>query len=70
MANPLYSQFGQKAQNNEVAQILERVKEFQRTYKGDAKAEVERMVSSGILPQNVFNELAQQANQIMAFMKQ
>ena len=30
---------------------------------------VQQMVTSGQLPQNVFNELAQQADQIMALMK-
>ena len=65
MANSLFNQFGN---NNEMAQIVKQVQEFQKTFKGDAKAQVEQMVSSGIIPQNVFNELAQQANQIMAFM--
>lgn len=69
MANRLYSQFGQQqAQNNTMAQIVKQVQDFQRTFKGDAKAQVEQMVASGALPQNVFNELAQEANQIMAFM--
>lgn len=69
MANSLFNQFGQqKAQNNPMAQIVKQVQDFQRTFKGDAKAQVEQMVASGALPQNIFNELAQEANQIMAFM--
>ncbi|MBQ7292146.1 MAG: hypothetical protein IJW79_00250 [Clostridia bacterium] len=68
MANNLYNQFGSAPVSNEMAQIVKQVQDFQKTFKGDAKAQVEQMVASGIIPQSVFNELAQQANQIMAFM--
>lgn len=68
MANNLFNQFGSAPVSNEMAQIVKQVQNFQKTFKGDAKAQVEQMVASGIIPQNVFNELAQQANQIMAFM--
>lgn len=67
MANNLYNQFGSAPVSNEMAQIVKQVQDFQKTFKGDAKAQVEQMVASGIIPQSVFNELAQQANQIMAF---
>lgn len=68
MANALFNQFGNAPVSNEMAQIVKQVQDFQKIFKGDAKAQVEQMVTSGILPQNVFNELAQQANQIMPFM--
>lgn len=68
MSNALYNQFGSAPVSNEMAQIVKQVQDFQKTFKGDAKAQVEQMVASGIIPQSVFNELAQQANQIMAFM--
>ena len=68
MANNLFNQFGSAPISNEMAQIVKQVQDFQKTFEGDAKAQVEQMVASGIIPQSVFNELAQQANQIMAFM--
>lgn len=69
MANSLYEQMGNHPMaNNEIMQIVNQVKEFEKTFKGDAKSQVENMVASGIIPQNVFNELAQIANQIMPFM--
>ena len=68
MANNLYNQFGGAPVSNEMAQIVKQVQDFQKTFKGDAKAQVEQMVATGVLPQNVFNELAQQANQNMPFM--
>lgn len=68
MANALFNQFGNAPVSNEMAQIVKQVQDFQKMFKGNAKTQVEQMVASGILPQNVFNELAQQANQIMPFM--
>lgn len=68
MANSLFNQFGNAPMSREMAQIVKKVQEFQRTFKGDAKAQVEQMVASGIIPQNVFNELVQEARQIMEFM--
>ena len=67
MANPLYNQFGN--QGNSTQDIIRQVKEFQRTFKGNPEQIVRQMVASGQLPQNVFNELAQHANQIMPLMK-
>ncbi len=68
MANNLFNQFGNASSSNGMAQIVKQVQDFQKIFRGDAKAQVEQMVASGIIPQSVFNELAQQANQIMAFM--
>lgn len=67
MANPLYNQFGNKG--NSPQDIIQQVKEFQKTFKGNPEQIVKQMVASGQLPQNVFNELAQQANAIMPLMK-
>lgn len=67
MANPLYNQFGNRP--NQTQNIIQQVKDFQKTFKGNPKQIVEQMVASGQLPQNVFNELAQQANAIMPLMK-
>ena len=49
--------------------LIKQIKDFQRTFKGNPQQIVQQMVSSGQLPQNVFNELARQADQIMALMK-
>lgn len=67
MANPLYNQFGN--QSNNPQDIIRKVKEFQKTFKGNPEQIVKQMVASGQLPQNVFNELAQQANAIMPLLK-
>lgn len=67
MPNPLYNQFGN--QPNQTQDIIRQVKEFQRTFKGNPQQIVQQMVASGQLPQNVFNELVQQANQILPLIK-
>lgn len=67
MANPLYNQFGNK--QNSTQDIIQQVKEFQKTFKGNPEQIVKQMVASGQLPQNVFNELAQQANSILPLLK-
>lgn len=67
MANPLYNQFGNKG--NSPQDIIQQVKEFQKTFKGNPEQIVKQMVASGQLPQNVFNELAQQANSILPILK-
>lgn len=67
MANPLYNQFGKR--QNSPQDIIQQVKDFQKTFKGNPEQIVKQMVASGQLPQNVFNELVQQANSIMPLMK-
>ena len=67
MANPLYNQFGKK--QNSPQDIIQQVKDFQKTFKGNPEQIVKQMVASGQLPQNVFNELAQQANSILPLLK-
>ena len=65
MANPLFQQFGK----NGVDDVVRQVKEFQKTFKGNPKEIVENMVRSGQIPQHIFNELAQEANALMPFLK-
>lgn len=67
MANPLYSDFGKNNQNGLPA-IVGQVQEMMRTFKGNPKEEVQRLLNSGQLSQQQFNQFAQIANQIMAFM--
>ena len=67
MANPLYSDFGKNNQNGFSA-IVGQVQQMMKTFKGNPKEEVQRLLNSGQLSQQQFNQFAQIANQIMAFM--
>lgn len=62
--NPLFNGFG----NNPIMKMIKDIQDFQKTFTGDAKSQVEQMMKDGRLSQEKFNELSQMANQIMAIM--
>ena len=64
MSNPLFNGFG----NNPMMKMIKDIQEFQKTFTGDAKSQVEQMMKDGRLSQEKFNELSQMANQIIAIM--
>ena len=45
--------------------IVQQFNEFRNTFKGDARAEVEKLVNSGQISQQQLNEAQQQARQLM-----
>lgn len=67
MANPLYNTLNNN-RNNQFTQIIEQAKQMQKTFTGNPKAEVERLVQSGQMSQEQFNRFARIANQVMQFM--
>lgn len=67
MANPLYSDFG-KVNNNNFSALVQQVQQIKKTFSGNPKEEVQKLLNSGQLSQQQFNQFAQIANQIMAFM--
>lgn len=67
MANPLYNTLNNN-RNNQFLQIIEQAKQMQKTFTGNPKAEVERLVQSGQMSQEQFNQFARIANQVMQFM--
>lgn len=60
--NPLYNQYG----NNQpsLAQLAERVKQLQKSFSGNPRDEVQKLLNSGRLSQSQFNQYAQMASQI------
>jgi hypothetical protein len=68
MANPLYTAFGNGYQDPQISAFMNQVSELQKTFKGDPRAEVEKMLRTGQLSQAQFNQYAQTANRIMAMM--
>ncbi len=67
MANALFNALGNN--NNPFANLIQQAKQMQRTFKGNPKTEVERLIKSGQMSQNQFNQYSQIANQIMQMMK-
>ena len=68
MANPLYNELNKKPANNPFSQIISQAQQLKQTFKGNPKAEVERLVQTGQMSQEQFNQFAQVANQRMQFM--
>lgn len=68
MANSLFNQFGNQPPNNGLMQIMAQAQNLQKTFNGNPKEEVERLLNSGQMSQDQFNRFAQMANQIRAMM--
>lgn len=64
MANPLFNQFGNGTNNNIVSQFMGEFKRLQQTV-SNPKQEVERLLQTGAMSQQEFNQLAQMANQFV-----
>ena len=63
MANPLYGQFGGQ-QNNPFQQLVTDARKLRQTMQ-NPRAEVERLLQTGQMSQQKFNELSQIAQQIV-----
>lgn len=63
MANPLFSQFGGQ-QANPMHQLVEDARKLKQTMQ-NPRAEVERLLQTGAMSQQKFNELSQIAQQIV-----
>ena len=67
MSNPLYGQFGNQ-QTNPIAQLVADARRLKQTMKTNPKEEVQKLLNSGAMSQQKFNELAQIAQQVVKFM--
>ena len=63
MANPLYGQFGGQ-QTNPFQQLVTDARKLRQTMQ-NPRAEVERLLQTGAMSQQKFNELSQIAQQIV-----
>ena len=67
MANPLFDQFGGQ-QANPMAQLVADARRLKHTMTTNPKEEVQKLLNSGAMSQQKFNELAQIAQQVVKFM--
>lgn len=49
--------------------MMQQLQQFKNNFKGDAKAEVMKLLQNGQINQQQLNELQQMANQLQAMMK-
>lgn len=68
MTNSLFNAFGNNNMPNAFADIIRQAQELQKTFKGNPRDEVQKLLNSGQMSQQTFNQLSQQAQQIMQFM--
>ena len=66
MNNSLYNSFGMQ---NNISQIINDFNNFKNNFKGDPRAEVEKMMRSGQLSQEQFNQYAQMANELSKYIR-
>lgn len=57
MGSPIFNAFGQN-------DILSRFKQFQQTFNGNPQQEVQRLLDSGKISQEQYNNAVRQANQL------
>lgn len=65
MANPLYQP---QMQTNPFSQIVREAREFKKSFNGNPRDEVQRLLNSGRMSQQEFNRLSQIAQQVMQVM--
>ena len=66
MANPLFQALGcgqMPGQMGQFQNIVQQFRQFQQTFQGDPKAEVEKMLQSGALTQEQLNRAQAMARQ-------
>lgn len=66
MANPLFQALGGGQMPGRMGQfqnMVQQFRQFQQTFQGDPKAEVEKLVQSGKISQQQLNQLQQMAAQ-------
>ena len=70
MSNPLFNALGGgMAQGNGPMQMIQQFMQFKQNFKGDPKAEVEKMLQSGKISQQQLNQVQQMAGQFQNLLK-
>ena len=70
MSNPLFNVLGGRMpQGNGPMQMIQQFIQFKQNFKGDPKAEVEKMLQSGRISQQQLNQVQQMAGQFQNMLK-
>jgi hypothetical protein len=70
MSNPLFNALGGgMPQGNGPMQMIQQFMQFKQNFKGDQKAEVEKMLQSGKISQQQLNQVQQMAGQFQHMLK-
>ena len=70
MSNPLFNMLGGgMPQGNGPMQMIQQFMQFKQNFKGDPKAEVQKMLQSGRISQQQLNQVQQMAGQFQHMLK-
>ena len=70
MSNPLFNALGGgMPQGNGPMQMIQQFMQFRQNFKGDPKAEVQKMLQSGKISQQQLNQVQQMAGQFQNLLK-
>ena len=70
MSNPLFNALGGVLpQGNGPMQMIQQFMQFKQNFKGNPKAEVEKMLQSGRISQQQLNQVQQMAGQFQRMLK-
>nr|DAV30761.1 MAG TPA: hypothetical protein [Caudoviricetes sp.] len=70
MSNPLFNALGGgMPQGNGPMQMIQQFMQFKQNFKGDPKAEVQKMLQSGQISQQQLNQVQQMAGQFQNLLK-
>lgn len=61
--NPLFDQYGNRPAANSPMGMVQAFMDFKRNFRGDAKAEVMKLLQSGQISQQQLNQMQQMAEQ-------
>lgn len=64
--NPLFESMGKPT--NPMENIITQAREFKKTFSGNPRDEVQKLLNSGEMSQQTFNELSQIAQQVVRAM--
>lgn len=68
MSNPLFQQIAGQVPNSPMVTMLQRFQQFQQTFKGDPRQQVQQLLNSGKVSQSQYNQAVQMANQLQRMM--
>ena len=66
MSNPLFSMM--QPQMNPMSGIMQKFKQFQQTFRGDPRQQVQQLLNSGKVSQQQYNQAVQMAQQFQRMM--
>lgn len=68
MPNSIFNSYGNNMIPNPYANIINQAMELRKTLQGNPRDIVQNLLNSGQMSQQTFNQLSQQAQQIVRFM--